>query len=133
MSTVSEKPTPKAAVKPASQPVSKITKMPAPKVTAKSVKHREDAKKGNATNAPKTINKQKKDKVIRDSFTMPESEYKLIATIKKRCIAKGLAVKKSEVLRAAISYFANQSDDYIKATVGALVVIKTGRPPKERK
>src|ERR1017187_8413757 len=127
-STVSEKPTFKAAVKPASQPVSKTTKKPVPKVAAKSVKHRKVARKGDATKAPKTITKPKKDKVIRDSFTMPESEYKLIATIKKRCLAKGLAAKKSEILRAAIVAFAGLSDDYIMAALVALEVIKTGRP-----
>jgi hypothetical protein len=54
--------------------------------------------------------KVKKDKLIRDGFAIPESEYGLIAAIKKHCLAKGMAVRKSEVLRAAIISFAARSD-----------------------
>jgi len=50
--------------------------------------------------------KVEKERLIRDGFTIPESEYDLIAAIKKRCLSKGMAVKKSEVLRAAIISFA---------------------------
>lgn len=78
------------------------------------------------------ISKPKKVKLIRDSFTMPEPEYDLIATIKKRCMAKGLAAKKSEVLRAAIIAFAARSDTVIAGAVKALAVVKTGRPPKSK-
>jgi hypothetical protein len=79
------------------------------------------------------IAKPKKPKLIRDSFTMPESEYELIASVKKRCIVKGLAAKKSEVIRAAIIDFAARSDAAITAALEALVAIKTGRPPKDLK
>lgn len=71
--------------------------------------------------------------MIRDSFTMPEAEYSLIAAIKKRCIARGIAVKKSEVLRAAILGLAAQTDAAVTAAVKALAAIKTGRPPKGQK
>ncbi|MDO8314887.1 MAG: hypothetical protein Q7T00_06560 [Rugosibacter sp.] len=64
---------------------------------------------------------------------MPDAVYKLISAIKKRCITKGLAVKKSEVLRAALCGFALQSDDYIKAALSSLEIIKTGRPPERLK
>lgn len=77
--------------------------------------------------------KPKKAKLVRDSFTMPELEYGLIAAVKKRCIAKGVAVKKSEVLRAAIISFAAQSDAAVSAALEALEIIKTGRPPKGQK
>jgi hypothetical protein len=89
-------------------------------------------KKSDAIKAPQKIAKPKKGKVITDSFTMPESEYELIAAIKKRCIVKGLAVKKSEVLRAAISGFAALSDNNVLSALKALDIIKTGRPPKEK-
>ncbi len=64
---------------------------------------------------------------------MPESEYGLFAAVKKRCVAKGVAVKKSEVLRAAIIGFAALSDAAVLAAVKALDVIKTGRKPKGQK
>jgi hypothetical protein len=64
---------------------------------------------------------------------MPEAEYSLIAAVKKRCLAQGVAARKSEVLRAAIIGFVAQSDAAVTAAVKALTVIKTGRPPKGHK
>lgn len=77
--------------------------------------------------------KAKKAKLVRDSFTMPAAEYELIATMKKRCHAKGLPAKKSQILRAAIIAFAAQGDAAINKAVAALPVIKTGRPAKAGK
>jgi hypothetical protein len=87
------------------------------------------------TPAAKTVRifRPKKDKLVRDSFTMPESEYTLIAAVKKRCLAKGVAVKKSEVLRAAVIGFAALSDAELTAALQTLVIIKTGRPPQGKK
>ena len=76
--------------------------------------------------------KMEKDKLIRDSFTIPESEYGLLAVIKKRCLSKGMAVKKSEVLRAAIVSFAGLSDAAVTKALKAVEVLKTGRPPGTR-
>ena len=111
----------KAAAKPAAKAVSK----PAPGKSAKPPKAAPPKADKNA--------KQKKSKLVRDSFTMPESEYGLFAAVKKRCVAKGVAVKKSEVLRAAIIGFAALSDAAVMAAVKALDVIKTGRKPKGQK
>jgi catalase len=88
-----------------------------PKVAAKA-RHSEPAEKA------------KKDKLVRDSFTMPESEYALISQLKKRCLAKGVAAKKSEILRAAIASLADASDASVLKAVKRLNVIKTGRPAK---
>ena len=90
------------------------------------------AKRGKAVKGDKNA-KPKKAKVVRDSFTMPELEYELIAAVKRRCVANGLAVKKSEVLRAAIISFAALSDRAAAAALQALPVIKTGRPAKMQK
>lgn len=107
------KPAPKAAASPARMP-------PVASVAMKKSK------------ADKSV-KPKKAKMVRDSFTMPEPEYKLIAAVKQRCVARGFAAKKSEVLRAAVIGFAAQSDAAITAALKALAVIKTGRPPEGRK
>jgi len=128
-----EKPSSKVVAKRSSQPTKNIANPATPNAQPKSVKRQSTASKDTATKALKEITKPKKAKVIRDSFTMPESEYELIAAIKKRCIAKGLAVKKSEVLRAAVVVFAAQSDNSIKTALGSLEVIKTGRPLKGKK
>ncbi len=74
----------------------------------------------------------KQRKMVRDSVIMPESEYALIAEIKQRCLTKGLAAKKSEVLRAALVSFASQNDAKLVAAIQALEVIKTGRPSKNK-
>ncbi len=77
--------------------------------------------------------KVKKAKLVRDSFTMPDVEYALIATLKKRCLNIGLAAKKSEILRAAVASLAELSDASVVAAVRRLEVIKTGRPSKNAK
>ena len=77
--------------------------------------------------------KVKKPKLVRDSFTMPEPEYALIAALKKRCLSAGVPAKKSEILRAAVAYLAKLSDTSVLAAVRRLDVIKTGRPAKNSK
>ena len=77
--------------------------------------------------------KVKKAKLIRDSFTMPEGEYALIAALKKRCLDAGVAAKKSEILRAAVASLAKLGDASVVAAVRRVEVIKTGRPTKKSK
>jgi hypothetical protein len=77
--------------------------------------------------------KAKKAKLVRDSFTMPESEYAAIASLKKRCLNLGVAAKKSEILRAAIFTLAQLDDLEVAAVIQGLEVIKTGRPAKGAK
>jgi hypothetical protein len=77
--------------------------------------------------------KLKKPKLIRDSFTMPESEYVAIAALKKRCLDLGVAAKKSEVLRAAVAGLAKLNDAKVVAAIQSLAAIKTGRPTKTAK
>ena len=77
--------------------------------------------------------KAKKAKLVRDSFTMPDGEYALIATLKKRCLDAGVSAKKSELLRAAVANLAKLSDTSVVAALRRLEVIKTGRPAKSSK
>jgi hypothetical protein len=85
--------------------------------------------------APKPTHaaKPKKVKIIRDSFTMPDAEYALLAEVKQRCLAGGVAAKKSEVLRAAFLSFAAKTDAIVFKAIKSLTPIKTGRPPKNGK
>jgi hypothetical protein len=80
-----------------------------------------------------TEKKQHKQKTIRDSFTMPENEYSLIATLKKKCLAAGVAVKKSELLRAGLQSLAEMSQVALKKQLSKLDEIKTGRPANTSK
>ncbi|MEQ1663099.1 MAG: hypothetical protein ABL877_10445 [Thiobacillus sp.] len=77
--------------------------------------------------------KAKKVKLVRDSFTMPETEYAVIADLKARCLAAGVSAKKSEVLRAAVAGLAKLGDAALLAAIRKLDVIKTGRPAKQAK
>ncbi|HBU28923.1 MAG TPA: hypothetical protein DEB56_04030 [Thiobacillus sp.] len=114
-----KKPVARAAATRKSPPVKKATSKPAPLVS-KTVK------------AGKAV-KAKKPKLVRDSFTMPEGEYALIAALKKRCLAAGVPAKKSEILRAAVANLAKLSDTSVVSALRRLDVIKTGRPAKGSK
>jgi hypothetical protein len=81
----------------------------------------------------KTVKKPKKEikkKVVRDSFTMPQSEYAKIVEIKAICLKAKMHVKKSEVLRAGLKLLAELNAAQLKAAFGGLEKIKTGRPQK---
>lgn len=119
-STAPTKPvTPKpAAVKPAAK---KAATKPA-KATAKA-----PAKPKAAPKVDKTP-KEKKPKLVRDSFTIPKAEYGVLEELKARAGKLGHPVKKSELLRAGIKALAAMSDvAYIQALT-AVPAIKTGRP-----
>lgn len=72
--------------------------------------------------------KAKKSKLVRDSFTIPKSEYEAIHTLKTRGQKMGHAVKKSELLRAGIKLLLTLNDAAFKAALLQVPVIKTGRP-----
>jgi hypothetical protein len=86
----------------------------------------------NTTKADKPA-KVKKAKLVRDSFTMLEEEYALIAALKKRCLNAGRPAKKSEILRAAVANLAKLGDASVTAAVRRLEEIKTGQPSKHFK
>jgi hypothetical protein len=73
----------------------------------------------------------KKDKVVRDSFTMPKSDYAKIAELKQRCLEAGVSVKKSELLRAGLALLATAPVKRLLAAVSELDTVKTGRPASE--
>ena len=76
--------------------------------------------------------KQKKVKMIRDSFNMPESDYAKIAELKQKCLAAGVHVKKSELLRLGLTHLSILSKANLLRSVKQIERIKTGRPVKPR-
>ncbi len=85
-----------------------------------------------AASAPKAANeKVKKPKLVRDSFTMPESEYALFNQLKKACIAAGFEIKKSELLRIGVALTAKLDPKKLQAAQQALTPLKAGRPKKK--
>lgn len=71
---------------------------------------------------------RKKPKLVRDSFTIPKTEYGAIDALKTRAIALGSSVKKSELLRAGLLALQAMTDAQFKLAVAAVPQLKTGRP-----
>lgn len=74
--------------------------------------------------------RQKKPKLVRDSYAMPETEYAQIGALKKRLAGLGQETKKSELLRGGIALLAALNDAELTAVMGRVERIKTGRPAK---
>jgi hypothetical protein len=74
--------------------------------------------------------KAKKPKLVRDSFTIPKTEYTVIDELKQRAAKAGRPAKKSEVLRAGVKALAAMSEVAFMAALGAVPAVKTGRPAK---
>ncbi|MCW5318498.1 hypothetical protein GTQ43_33725 [Nostoc sp. KVJ3] len=71
---------------------------------------------------------EKKEKVIRDSFTLPSGDYELIATIRQRCLKSAVNATKSEVIRAGLHILQSLSDEELIRAIESLEKVKTGRP-----
>jgi hypothetical protein len=80
-------------------------------------------KKADPTFAEKTTGK-----VVRDSFSMIERDYALIAKLKARCLDLGLSVNKSQILRAGLNALDGMSDKNLTDIIVNLAEVKTGRP-----
>ena len=80
--------------------------------------------------ASKKKDKPEKVKVVRDSFTIPKTEYAQIAEMKQRAMALGLEVKKSELIRAGLALLQSTSDVAFRKALGNVPTLKTGRPGK---
>lgn len=72
----------------------------------------------------------KKEKVVRDSFTMPKSDYEKLAALKQKCLDAGVAVKKSELLRAGLLLLEGVPMAGLLDAIAAVETVKTGRPAK---
>lgn len=67
--------------------------------------------------------------LVRDSFTMPEQEYAVLAEVKQACLRAGIEVKKSELLRIGVALLGQLDLSTLKQVLAALPQLKTGRPP----
>ncbi|MFS8979311.1 hypothetical protein PO002_33330 [Cupriavidus necator] len=54
--------------------------------------------------------------MVRDTFTMPKSDYQTIAQLKVRCLEGGVRIKKSEILRAGLLLLAEKTPNAPIAT-----------------
>ena len=127
-SAVSAKRAPsKAARAPAKSPLKTAAKAP---VKAKLSPQAKAAVKTavKPVSKPVKVEKAKKPKMIRDSFTIPKTEYLVIDALKERAGKLSRAAKKSELLRAGVKALAAMSDAAFWAALTAVPTIKTGRP-----
>lgn len=104
-----------AAKKPA--PAAKPATKPAAKPAAKA-----------AASAAPAQGKPAKPKLVRDSFTIPKSEYAVLDTLKLRAARLARPAKKSELLRAGIKALAAMNDAAFLKVLESVPAIKTGRP-----
>lgn len=82
------------------------------------------------TSQPPKASKAPKIRLVRDSFTMPEDDFALVAALKARALKLGRAAKKSELLRAGLQLLSQQSPQALLAALQRLQPIKTGRPKR---
>ena len=85
------------------------------------------------TSAASRVEKSKKPKMVRDSFTIPKPEYDVLDVLKLRAAKLGSPIKKTELIRAGIKAIAALSDAAFQQTLQAVPSLKTGRPAKAKK
>ena len=117
--------TTRATAAPKAAPAKKATQPAVRKTTAV----KKPATQPKATAKPEAkVEKVKKPKLVRDSFTIPKSEYSVLEVLKLRSQKLARPAKKSELLRAGIKALAAMTDIQFKAALAEVPAIKTGRP-----
>ncbi|OGT35636.1 MAG: hypothetical protein A3F11_06935 [Gammaproteobacteria bacterium RIFCSPHIGHO2_12_FULL_37_14] len=71
-------------------------------------------------------------RVIRKTFSMPESELSLIEQVKNKALNRRVVLGEGEVLRIGLMMVSELSDDELEKVSGRLEKMPLGRPPKIR-
>ena len=106
-----------AGLKPAAKPILKAT----PKASVQQTVSQKTEK----------ALKEKKPKLVRDSFTIPKAEYTVLDELKHRAGKLGNSIKKSELIRAGIKALAAMPDAMYLDALKVVPTVKTGRPSKK--
>lgn len=61
-----------------------------------------------------------KIKVVRDNFSMPQSDYAKIGELKQLCLKDGVQVKKNQLLRAGLHALVKMSAAQLKTALASL-------------
>ena len=80
--------------------------------------------------APEQKPPKQRVRLVRDSFTMPEADFALIAALKARAMAARREAKKSELLRAGLHALMALDGAALVGALGRLQALKLGRPKK---
>jgi hypothetical protein len=130
---------PKKAVTTRARPAVKAAAKAAPKAKASALNGaaaKASGKKAKPAAKIKSADPQKekikKAKLVRDSFTMPETEYQGLGEIKKACLKAGFEVKKSELLRIGVALIRKMDPVALKEVLASLPPLKAGRPKKDK-
>ena len=83
--------------------------------------------RGSENGASRAAEAPAREKVIRDGFTMPASDYSLIAQVQATSLQAGLSITKSEVLRAGLHALSTMSLTELKEVLNRLEKVKVGR------
>jgi len=74
--------------------------------------------------------------MIRDTFTMPAADFKLVRELKDRCRTLGLTVKKSQLIRVGLGVIQKLSDERLTEAVTSVVAGRSddvaGKQSKKR-
>ncbi len=124
----------KAAATPATPPAKAAKAAKAPKAPT-ATKPTAAAKPTKPAKAPKPAKPEAKPpklrpRLVRDGFTMPESDFSLIGTLKARALGAAHPAKKSELLRAGLHALSAMDTPTLVAALSRLEPVKTGRPKK---
>lgn len=127
----------KAAVKKVAVKKAAMGKTPVKKATVKKAAPRKTSAKAPVSKTmvptkPQPAVKQKKPKLVRDSFTIPKAEYLVLDELKQRSTKLTRPAKKSELLRAGIKILATLSDAALLTALAQVPTIKTGRPASKK-
>jgi hypothetical protein len=117
----------KTAAKKTAAPAKKAP-VAAKKVPAKKVAARKAAPAKAAAPSAAPVAEKPKHKLVRDSFTIPKSEYQVLDALKLRAAALKRPTKKSELLRAGIAALNAMADKALLAALNSVPSLKTGRP-----
>ena len=104
-----------------------MTHPPAAKTTKRVVKA-PAARKSKAKPAQLAAAALGKPKLMRDSFTIPKSEYLVLEALKLRAANLTRPTKKSELLRAGVGALYAMSDKAFLQALNRVPSLKTGRP-----
>lgn len=103
---------------------------PATKAAATKAAAKKAAPKATRQAAPKPapVEVKVKHKLVRDSFTIPKTEYVVLESLKQRAADLKRPTKKSELIRAGIAVLKSMNDKEFLTAVNGVPSLKTGRP-----
>lgn len=71
-------------------------------------------------------------RVIRDSFSLPASDYAIISALRDRALKAGVQANKSELVRAGLRVLQEMKEADFLAAIQRIEKIKTGRPSDKK-